>query len=33
LSLPVNLYDAERNYKRVRDKWFGGRIDDPSKSR
>jgi TolC family type I secretion outer membrane protein len=33
LGLPVNLYDAERNYKRVRDKWFGGRIDDPSKSR
>jgi TolC family type I secretion outer membrane protein len=33
LSLPVDLYDAERNYKRVRDKWFGGRIETPSKSR
>jgi hypothetical protein len=33
LSLPVDLYDAERYYKQVRNKWFGGRVDEPSKSR
>ncbi|HSR55656.1 MAG TPA: TolC family outer membrane protein, partial [Alphaproteobacteria bacterium] len=33
LDLPVQLYDAERNYNRVRNRWFGSDIEDPSKTR
>ena len=27
LGLPVEIYDPMSNYKRVRNKWFGGDID------
>ena len=27
LGLPVKIYDFETHYKKVRNKWFGTRID------
>ena len=33
LRLPVEFYDAERNYRRVRNRWFGGDGSGASKPR
>ncbi len=33
LKLPVEIYDAERNYRRVRNRWFGGDGSGASKPR
>ena len=33
LKLPVKIYDFQRNYRRVRNRWFGGDGTDNTKSR
>jgi TolC family type I secretion outer membrane protein len=33
LKLPIDLYDAERNYKQVRDRWFGTGVNEQPKTR
>ena len=33
LKLPVDIYDAEQNYRRVRNRWFGGDGSGASKPR
>jgi outer membrane protein len=33
LKLPVELYDAEENYRKVRNRWFGGDVSGSGKGR